>query len=222
MKRKPRVSLKFIKEPIPKKLRLSEFVIGKMQSAGIYPSPPVGYPQMLLIHQALDKSAAAASGGGSAFDYATQREAAKAWDTMMRKQARYVNGIADGNLAKIEAGGFSATVSETTRWQVPQILQSARIIFNNKTGGVDIKIKKTLFATAYNYLLVTDAATVKWEENRIKIGAGNTEIFHTCITKTKLNLRSLTPGTQYHVFVYPSGPAGMGGYPQPVSFIFPG
>jgi hypothetical protein len=221
MAHKPKVKMTFIKDSIPNKLLLGRHVYDKMQSAGIYSSPPVSYADMLLIQTDLGKKAVGEH-GGTVLQYLLQEEAEKNWDDMMRKQAKYVNFVADGDGVKLEKSGFPITATERKRWQIPHQQQQPLITFNNKLGGVDIKTPKTLYATAFNYLLVTDPKTVVYHSGKVKIMDGNKEVIHICATQRKINLKSLTKGMNYFVFVYPVGPAGMGSFAPYVSFIYPG
>lgn len=221
MIRQAKVLMTFIKKDIPFKLVLGDRVYTKMQAAGIYPSPEISYADMLLIQKDLAKKVVGPH-GGSVVQYLEQDEAEKKWDAMMRKQARYVNFVAEGNRVKLEASGFPVSASETTRWQIPHGERSAQISVNNKFGGIDIQIPAVLYATAYNFLLVTDPKTVSYSGGRIKIAPGNVEVVHICATKKKINVKHLTKGVNYYVFVYPAGRAGMGNFAPAVSFIFTG
>jgi hypothetical protein len=221
MHRKAQVLMTFIKKDLPFKLVLGDVVYKKMQESGIYPSPEISYADMLLILKDLAAKVVGPQ-GGSASQYAAQRQAEKNWDAMMRKQARYVNFVADGDVAKLERSGFPISPTELRRWHIPELEFPPQVSVNNKYGGIDIKTPGAQFANAYNYLLVTDPKTVTYAAGRVKIAAGNAEVVHICATQKKINVKHLTKGMQYYVFVYPAGRAGMGPFPQAVSIIFPG
>jgi hypothetical protein len=221
MIRQAKVLMTFIKRDLPFKLVLGDRVYTKMQSAGIYPSPEISYADMLLIQKDLAKKVVGPQ-GGSVEQYREQDEAEKKWDAMMRKQARYVNFVAKGDRVKLEASGFPLTADEAKRWQIPHIERLPHVSGNNKSGGIDIEIPATLYATAYNYLLVTDPKTVSYVGGRMKIAPGNEEVIHICSTRKKINVKHLTEGRTYFVLVYAVGPAGMGNFAPPVSIMFPG
>ena len=210
----------FIKHPIPNKLVLGPRVYEKMQNCGFYPSPPVSYADMLLINNNL-KAKVVGSSGGSVLQYLEQNEAEKKWDAMMRQQARYVNFIADGDEVKLTDSGFPLTGAERQRWKVPHAQRAPRVSYNNEHGGIDIVVDGQPFAKAYNYFLVTNLSTIKFENGRLKIAPGNSEIICICATQKKINVKNLTKGQQYYVLVCPAGTAGMGYYRDPVAIIYP-
>jgi len=128
--RKVKVLLDFTRLSNAEKVEFGRNVVTKMTGNPSFTSPDIPLAQITTMCNTLEAAFNAAQGGGS-----QQKSALKAasiqWDTLMYKEADYVNRIADGNGTMMLSAGFY-----TTHQPMPALHPEFRVEHGNLSGEV--------------------------------------------------------------------------------------
>ncbi len=137
------VVLDFVSLPIPEKI-----VKGRKVESGLTGNPGFTTPEVLIpvlktaTDQLEDDNVAAAKGGPT--ETAKMHQTEKAWVNLMRKQALYVDRIAEGDERLILSSGFSMS-KQPAPAQRPEFKSS----LGEKTGSVVLRRKAAPGAKTY-------------------------------------------------------------------------
>lgn len=149
--------------------------------------------------------------GGGPGDTAAQTAAELVLDDLIRKEAAYVDGIADGNTVIITSGGWTPTKTEKVPVQPPvkptgttlsQTQQSGTII-SNSDKVANSKGFVTILSQMENPPITIDG-------DQLIVGVTSTPvIFHVGVNK-KAKHENLSPATKYYMRKYAFNTAGRG------------
>lgn len=104
--RKDRIILNFVRPSIAQKIETGRNVIAKMKANPKFATPDVKIEDLEAKTDLLEARSLAAQGGGKEAT-ALMHQTEKEWIDLMRKMAKYVDRIADGDGATILNAGFS-------------------------------------------------------------------------------------------------------------------
>ena len=110
--KKVKVLLDFIRFSIPIKIVKGRNIVVGLTGNTKFPTPDVALTVITEATDTLENSYIAAQSGRPE-DTAKMHQDEKAWDILMRKEAQYVDRIADGDEAAILSSGFNITKQPT-------------------------------------------------------------------------------------------------------------
>ena len=141
--KKEHVVLNFIRIPVVLKIEIGRLVYGKMNGHPQFINPDVSLEELKAKTDLLEERKLEASDGGRTAT-SSMRDAALEWDNTMRKIARYVDRIADGNPTMILETGFSLT---------KQLSSTGKDVFKvkqgDRSGSVSLRHKRIAGAKSY-------------------------------------------------------------------------
>jgi hypothetical protein len=180
--KKDKVVLDFIKSPVAQKLEFTRGVISKMKTNPKFTDPDVAVEDLEAKADLLEtRSVAALSGGKEATALMHQTEAEL--DDMLRKMAKYVDRIADGDNAIILSSGFNLA-----KQPAPALRPEFSVELGEKSGSVIIRRQAIEGARSYiwqYYMGETPAANdADWITAQVT-------------SKASVEITGLTPLTKY-------------------------
>ncbi|NDP23097.1 MAG: hypothetical protein GZ091_18750 [Paludibacter sp.] len=180
--KKDRIVLDFIKKPVAQKIEFGKGVIAKMKDNPTFATPDVILDNLETKNELLEtRSIAALSGGkeATALMHQTQDE----WDEMMRKMAKYVDRIADGNETIILNAGFNLAKQPS-----PAVRPDFSVELGEKSGSVTIRRQAVEGAKSYI-----------WQHCMGEIPSAHDADWATAqvTSKASVDLTGLSPLTKY-------------------------
>lgn len=164
--KKVKIVLDFLKLSVSKKIEFCKNVYNKMNGNTTFPTPDVPNAQINTAVLNLETDYTAALGGGHAL-VAKMHQSEKVIDDLMRKQANYVDRIANGNEAIIMSAGFHVSKQPAPK-QKPDFLVEA-----NGDHGV-IKLAHKAMPGAVSYIWQYAVSTMPAEEKGWMFGGAST------------------------------------------------
>lgn len=141
--RKDRIVFDFIKKPVSSKIEFSRNVYTRMSGNPKFPAPDISLDILEAKTTLLeDRNVAAFNGGKEAKALMRQTEAEL--DDLLRKQAGYVNRIADGNDTIILSAGFNLAKHPS-----PPVRPDFSVELGLKSGSVTIRRQAVEGAKSY-------------------------------------------------------------------------
>jgi len=209
---KQKVKLNFIKFDIPSKIQFSRDRVGDMDTpGGSFTSPDVPYATMTAATDDLETKHQAAQGGNEN-DTIEQNKAQEILDDLLRKQAAFVDRIADGDAAVITEGGWSFTDVEPTLKPAPEKPENHKLDRGEEIATIESVIDTLKDSVAFITIAKSDPSiTVEFinSQMRINFADGKHIIIHAGTNK-KVLLTNLERGTMYNIYKYGINAAGKG------------
>lgn len=140
---KEHVLLDFIRYPVIEKISFCDTVHDRMTDNPFFLTPDVLMTTLKTKNDALRAAYGAAQKGGRE-ETVLMHQAEDEWDDMMRKEAAYVDRIADGDGAIILNAGFN-----TTRERMPVQRAEFTVRQGDKSGSAQLRRLAVKGATAY-------------------------------------------------------------------------
>lgn len=207
---KAKVLLAFLREPVPNKIQYTRDRVADMTGSANFPGPDVDLGDWGDAATTLETKYNAAQGGGPA-QTAAQEAAELALDNLSRKQAAYVNRIADGSKVIITSAGFAATDVERSPVQAPEKPENHNLTHGEQQGTIISNIYALKGAKGF-VTVVKDDPDVKvvFTGNQMTIAMGGKQVVIHVATKRKATITNLSRGAIYYVTKYGFNASGRG------------
>lgn len=192
--------LDFIKIPIAQKVEFGKNVVSKMTDNASFTNPDVEITALKSKTELLEtRSVASLSGGKEATALMHQTETE--WDDMMRKTARYVDRIADGDSAMILSAGFNLAKQPS-----PSVRPEFSVELGSKSGSVILHRQAVEGAKSYVWQCCTGeipVADLDWTTAQVT-------------SKINAEITGLIPLTKYWFRVAAVTSSGIAAYCSPI------
>lgn len=189
--KRDRIVLDFVRIPIAQKIELGRSVLTNMKANPKFATPDVSLEALETKTDLLEtRSVAALTGSKEATALMHQTE--EEWDDLMRKLARYVDRIADGDSAVILNSGFSLAKQPS-----PSVRPEFSVELGDKSGSVILRRQKVEGAKSYIWQYCTGdtpmAKECDWTTAQVtsKVTAELTGL--TTMTKCWFRVAAVTP-----------------------------
>jgi hypothetical protein len=198
--KKNRIVLDFIRIPISQKVETGRSVKSKMTGNPKFATPDVSMEELETTTDLLEtRSVAALSGGKEATALMHQTE--EYWNDIMRKQARYVDRIADGDSAVILSAGFNLA-----KQPAPAVRPEFSVELSDKSGSVILR--RQAVESAKSYI---------WQHCTGEIPVTDSDWTTATVTsQASTELNGLIPLTKYWFKVAAVTPTGTSAYTAPI------
>ncbi len=201
--KKTKVSLDFIKLPVPQKIVFYRSVLVYMTGSIIYQTPDVSLAEAKLAVDNLEIAALAAEGGGP-LTTAQEHAKEKIADDIFHNLAAYVERIANGDDAKILSSGFHCTLQPAPINKLPLVINDGLV-----SGTVDAVMKAIENAGAYYLEIAT---------GEIPTTAAGWKLAGSS-TSARMTISGLTVGSKCFFRMNALTPLGLTDFCDPVSKI---
>jgi len=198
--KKVTVILDFIRISVPDKVGRGNNTTGLMTGNPNFLTPDVPLGDLADATELLNRSYLAALGGGKQ-NKALMHQAEKAWEQLMRDQAKYVDRIAKGDVAIILSAGFNAS-----RQPTPAKRPEFSAVYGDRSGSVILRCKA--IQGAYSYVWQYCKGTLAETE-----GAWT---FADATGKVTVTIENLTPFTKYWFRVAAVMAEGTAAFSKPI------
>jgi len=141
--KKDRIVLDFVKLSIPQKVEFGKNVIARLKGNTKFPTPDVSVEVLETATTLLETRSVAAQGGGKEAT-ALMHQAEDDWNDLMRKMARYIDRIADGDSAVILSAGFNLA-----KQPAPAVRPEFSVELGDKSGSVLLRHQAVESAQSY-------------------------------------------------------------------------
>ena len=199
--KKERIVLDFVRLPIAQKIEFGRSVITKMKANPKFPTPDLSIEDLEAKTNLLETRSLAAQGGGkeaTALMHQTEEE----WIDMMRKTAKYVDRIADGDGAIILNAGFNLA-----KQPAPAVRPEFSVELGEKSGSVVLHRQAVEGAKSYIWQYCSG------EMPAIKDADWLTA---QVTSKVSAQIEGLTPLSKYWFRTAAVTPTGTTAYSQPI------
>lgn len=198
--KKNRIVLDFIRIPVSQKVETGRNVKSKMTGNPKFGTPDISMEELETTTDLLEtRSVAALSGGKEATALMHQTE--EEWNDKMRKLARYVDRIADGDSAVILSAGFNLA-----KQPAPAVRPEFNVELSDKSGSVIIRRQAVESAKSYIWQYCTgETPVVEFDWTTAAV---------TSQASTELN--GLITLTKYWFRVAAVTPSGTSAYTAPI------
>ena len=207
---KSKVLLDFINDSVPVKIQYTRDRVIDMTGNGNFPNPDIDLVLWGDAATTLETKYNAAQGGG--FNEQEQQDAAEeAMDDLSRKQAAYVDRIADGTKVIITSAGFTPTDIEPTPVPSPDKPENHKLTHGEQQGTFISNINALKRAKGFVTVVKDDPnidVVINGEQLTITID-GKTVVIHAG-TNRKATITNLIRGTIYYVTKYGFNASGRG------------
>lgn len=199
--KKNRIVLDFVRIPVAQKTEFGKGVISKMKNNPKFVTPDVSLDELETKNTLLETRSIAALGGGkeaTALLHQTEDE----WVDIMRKMAKYVDRIADGDETIILSAGFNLA-----KQPAPAIRPDFIVELGEKSGSVIIRRQAVDGAKSYIWQYCT---------GEIPVSINTDWVTAQVTSKASVELTGLTPKTTYWFRSAVVTTAGTSAYNQPI------
>jgi len=204
---KVKVLLGFAELSVPLEVDFAKNTHTKMKNNATFPTPDVPLVDIKNAAEDLENKYNAAQGGGT--QATAEMDAAKIVLTnLLRKQAAYVNRIADGDSVKILSSGFLP--SKGVKEPIPAPAKPENLKLKSGTPGMVSKtIEKVENAKAFATILLTNPnSPVAVDGNNIIITSGADKIIIHIGTDRNCAFTNLASGSRVYVTTVAYNSAG--------------
>ena len=223
MERKAKVSLEFTELAPTQKGMFGDNVIAEMtEHSGTFDKPDIPIADLTTVNNDLKlKTQQAMSGDKVKIE--AREEAEKVWDDKFRKQAAYVQRIANGSKLIIAESGYLATDTDVHPVAVPA--QAVIDAWANKGKGSGIYVEMKPLADCRGFVFViasqpiTNFASIKGDVVKLKEAGAVVDVKFT--TKRKVDFDELNSGQTYFVSAFGFNAAGVGEFANVVEVVAP-
>ena len=207
---KSKVLLDFINDSVPVKIQFVRDRVIDMTGNTNFVTPDVELGTWGASATTLETKYNAAQGGGTA-QTEEQNAAELVMDDFSRKQAAYVDRIADGNKVIITSAGFSASDVEGTAVPAPEKPENHKLTHGEQQGTVISQINTLEGSKGYVTVLKEDSTVdIAINGDQMTINAGGSKVVIHVGTKRKSTITNLTRGTIYFVTKFGFNASGRG------------
>lgn len=207
---KSKVLLDFINDSVPVKIQYTRDRVIDMTGNANFTDPDVTLDDWGTSATDLETKYNAAQGGGPA-QTELQDAAELVMDDLSRKQAAYVDRIADGSKVIITSAGFSASDIEATDLPVPEKPENHKLLHGEQQGTVISQINKLTGSRGFVTVVKDDPAVdIVVNGDQLTINAGGSKVVIHVGTKRKATITNLVRGTIYYITKYGFNAAGRG------------
>ena len=191
----------FVKKPVALKIEFGRNVNGKMKGNANFSTPDVPLDDLSAKTDLLEtRSVASLSGGKESKALVHQTEVE--WDDLMRKMAKYVDRIADGDDAIILSAGFNLA-----KQPAPSVRPDFSVELGEKTGSVYIRRQAADGAKSYIWQYCMGETPVTNDSDWVTAQV---------TSKASVELTGLTPMTKYWFRSAAVTTSGTSAYNSPV------
>jgi hypothetical protein len=174
------ILLDFLRLSIPLKITKGRNVVTEMTDNPSFTTPDVPLADLSEVNDLLESRLIASQNGGKE-ETILLHQAEEIWNNLMRKEARYVERIADGNEAIMISSGFN-----TSKQPTPAIRPEFSAEAGQKSGSVVLRRQAVKGARAYVWQFCIN--NIPEEEDGWKIAQVS--------GKASVELTDLTPVTK--------------------------
>jgi antitoxin (DNA-binding transcriptional repressor) of toxin-antitoxin stability system len=207
---KLKVLLDFIRLSVPAKIEYIRDRVIDMTGNANFTDPEVVLDDWGDAATTLETKYNAAQGGGPT-QTAEQEAAELALDDLSRKQAAYVDKIADGSKVIITSAGFSVSDIEPTAAAAPEKPENFKLKHGEEDGRVETTTNPVKDAKGFVTVAKSNPATsVTITGDQIKIETGDDHVIIHAGTSRNADLENLESGNRYDIFKYAFNAAGKG------------
>jgi len=224
MERKAKVSLDFVTVTPTQKGVFGDNVIAEMtEHATIFATPDIPIATLTTANDDLKLKTQQALSGDK--EKILARDAAEAtWEDLFRKEAAYVERIADGDKLIIVQSGYRSTSTESHPADKPD--QAELDAWGNKAkGSIHAEIKPLSRTRGIVFIASPspiDSSTLSFKNGQLRIGkgvAGDMEVLLT--TKRKVDFEGLVSGTTYYMAALGFNANGVGDISTVIDVVAP-
>lgn len=209
----------FIRLAIPAKVDFAKNNVTKMNGNPVYPTPAVPYATYQNAAVDLETKYNAAQIGGPE-QTAAQDAAELVLNDLMRKQATYVDSVADGNDTKIRSAGFEPTSATSTPSVVPDKVQNVALTHGAQSGTILKTNDKQDNVRAWVTMLMTNTnMSVAIENDMIVVTSGVDKLYIDVSTDRNREYADLTSGTKMYAETFAINTAGKGANSDRISIM---
>lgn len=199
--KKDKVVLDFIRIPVVQKVEFAKAVIEKMTNNPKFPTPDVSMSDLTTTNDLLETRSVASLNGGKE-STALMHQTEDDWNELMRKTAKYVDRIADGDSTVILGAGFNLA-----KQPAPAVRPEFSVELGDKSGSVWLRKQAVEGAKSYIWQYCTGetpvATDAEWTTAQVT-------------SKASVELSGLTPYTKYWFRAAVVTAVGTSAYSSPV------
>lgn len=216
-----KVKLSFILLPVPPKVDFGKNTVTKMTGNPVFTSPDVSLSAIQTASQDLEDKYNAAQVGGPQ-QTADMDAAELVLNDLLRKQAAYVQRIANGNEVKIFSAGFLPTKGQADPVALPVKVENLKLKAAEQAGTILKTNDRTPNAKMYATVLMTNQnMPITVEGNLLVITIGADKIIIDISTFRKRKYENLVSGTRIYVKTAAINSAGKGPDSDVVTILAP-
>lgn len=199
--KKDRIVLDFVRIPIAQKIEFGRSVLIKMKANQKFATPDVNIEELETTTNLLETRSLTAQGGGKEAT-ALMHQAEEEWVDLMRKMAKYVDRVADGDGAIILNAGFNLAKQPT-----PAMRPDFSVELGEKSGSVVLHRQAVEGAKSYI-----------WQYCQGEMPAVNDAGWVTALVTSKVSaeIKGLIPLSKYWFRSAAVTSSGTTAYNQPV------
>lgn len=223
MTRTAKVSFEFSELTPNQKGLFGDNVIAEMTAnSTVFPTPDVSLVTLTAVNDALKlKTQQALSGDKVKIQ---EREVAeREWEDTFRKQAYYVQRVADGSKLVIAQSGFNATDTEVAPVVEPGQAQVEAWANRGRGSGIHVEMAPLSNCRGYVFIIgtqpINNYASIKGDVLKIMNNSSVSDIKLT--TKRKVDFDDLMSGTLYYISALGFNATGAGELANTVEVIAP-
>lgn len=216
-----KVKLSFIRMPVPPKVDFGKNTVTKMMGNPVFTSPDVPLSTIQTASQNLEDKYNAAQVGGPQ-QTADMDAAELALNDLLRKQAAYVQRIANGDEVKIFSAGFLPTKAQADPIALPVKVEKLKLKADEQAGTIHKINDKTPNAKMYATVLMTNQnMPITVDGNLLVITIGADKIIIDISTFRKRRYVGLESGKRIYVKTAAINSAGKGPDSDVINIIVP-
>lgn len=218
---KAKCKLDFILLSVPEKIQFGRDRVVDMTGNALFPAPDVPLPVISGACDDLETKYNAAQGGGPA-ETAAQDAAEIVLDDLLRKEAAYVDRIADGNVVKITSAGFTPTETVHVPLAAPLKPENMKLKHGDQPGTILISCDKVEDAKGFVTIITTDQnAVIAVAGQDVNVsGLAGTLVLNASSSR-KTTHGGLVSATRYYVRRYAFNAAGRSPDTDVISIVAP-
>jgi hypothetical protein len=179
--KKVNVVFDFLRSSIPTKITKGRNVVTEMTDNPNFPNPDIPLGDLNETTNELERRYLAAQNGGKE-NTVLMHQTEDIWNDLMRKEAKYVDRIADGDEAIIISSGFNASKQPT-----PAIRPELTAESGTKSGSVLLRRQAVKGAKAYVWQYAINTVPEQEDGWKIAVVTG----------KASVEINDLIPVTKY-------------------------
>ena len=223
MERTAKVSFGFMVYSPTKKGVFGDNVIASMtENAADFPNPDVPLQELKDVNDALKLKTQQALSGDKV-KIAERNAAEEVWEDKYRKQAEYVQRIANGNKVLIAKSGFHSTDTEVSPVGIPEQAQVDAWANRGRGSGIHAELEPLNGCKGFVFIISStppnNTLVVKGQKIISKGGGG--EFYALFTTKRKVEFDELNSGQLYYITAFGFNANGVGELANAVEVIAP-
>jgi hypothetical protein len=218
---KAKSKLDFILLPIPEKIQFARDRVIDMTGNPLFTTPNPALALITAAATSLETKYNAAQGGGPA-DTAAQDAAEITLDDLLRKEAAYVDSIADGNVVTITSAGFTPTETVHAPLAPPAKPENMKLKHGDQPGTIIVTCDTVPNARGLVTIITSDAtASIVVSGDDVNVTNITGTLIINTSTSRKTTHGSLVSATRYYVRRYAFNAAGRSPDTDVISIVAP-